>query len=588
MSREVVVVCETSGGGSVVKRISGRLFPGLMMLSLLAACGSESKVGSASSSAGASPAAAGVVTRTVDLGTAVGANAIPFWDQAYTRAQYLYTPAEIRGTGRLTALRQRRSAPSANLSSSCPQLSVRLGHTNLAALTTTFASNFETGQGSLVTVINNLNFAIPAGPAGEWIDLPLQVPFDYNGVDNLVVEFEKLAACTPFLFVDTQAAANRRVITATQGATTGTLDSSRIMARFAFSGGETKVDFGGAGGNIFPFGATIQSPRTQNLYLASEVSGAGLVTGVAFQLNTISPGPPGGNYTYSLKLGHSTLSSLGATFASNYSDSPVTVATAVSFTIPAGIPAGEWVWIPIPDGAFSYNGIDNLLVEVATSTGTKDTILRAAVIPGRRLFLTGSGSGTAVTGTVDDTAYHLMLRFNGGPVSVVTDGGASTGLAFSPAAAGRLNLYRAVELGTAGSITSVGCRMANTASSASSYANYQVIIGHSAVDSLVAASASDFISQATALSGTVLVPPGLSAGDWIEVSLPTPFLYDGRSNLAVWMGTTAASGAAGTHNCRVSTSNTPRYPGQMASGAPGTATVGPQDFKFDMKLNISR
>jgi hypothetical protein len=565
-----------------VKRISAGVVPGLLILSILAACG-KSHVGGGGDSGGGSSPATGIVTRTVDLGTALTANAIPFWNVTYTRAQYLYTPAEIRGSGRITALRQRRS--SSNGSASCPQLSVRVGHTNLAALTTTFASNFETGQGSLVTVVNNANFTIPAGAAGEWIDLPLQVPFDYNGVDNLVVEFERLAACSPLVLVDTQAAANMRVTTSTDGATTGTVDSSRNMMRFVFTGGETKIDFGGVNGNVFPFNDnSILTPRIQSLYLASEINGSGPVTGVAFQLNTLSVG---GTYTYTLKLGHSTLSTLGSSFAGNYSDSPRIAANAVTFAVPANIPAGEWVWVPIPDSAFTYNGTDNLLVEIVPSTGSANTAFRVATIVGRRLFVTGAGSETAATGGVSDVAYHLMLRFNGGPVSVLTPGGAASSQAFSIVADGLLNLYRAQELGTAGLITSVGCRMASAASNEAGYSNYRVIIGHSNVASLGATSASDFVGQTVALSGTAFVPAGLVTGDWIELPLTTPFAYDGKSNLAVWMGTAAAPGAAGAHSCRLS-SSAARYPGQIATGAPGVATVTPANFKFDLKLNISR
>jgi hypothetical protein len=143
----------------------------------------------------------------------------------------------------MTALRFRRTTVSTD--TSCPNLTVRLGHTNLTALTTTFASNAETGQGSLVTVINNSSFNIPAGATGTWIDIPLQLPFDYNGVNNLVVDIEKPDACSQDVIVDTQVAASMRLRTPTFGSATGTVDSLRNMAQFAFAGGETKIDFGG-------------------------------------------------------------------------------------------------------------------------------------------------------------------------------------------------------------------------------------------------------------------------------------------------------------------------------------------------------
>lgn len=85
------------------------------------------------------------------------------------------------------------------------------------------------------------------------------------------------------------------------------------------------------------------------------------------------------------------------------------------------------------------------------------------------------------------------------------------------------------------------------------------------------------------------MPAGLIQGDWIEIPLTQPFAYDGKSNLAVWLGTTDASGASVIHNCIRSTSNATLYPSHMASGMPGNATVSaPMDYKFDMKFKISR
>jgi hypothetical protein len=475
----------------------------------------------------------------------------------------------------------------------CPNTTIRLGHSNLAALTTTFASNLNVG--SPVIVLNDATVNVPA-TATTWFDIPLTTPFDYNGVDNLVVQVDRTTVCqgTAVIFGvnSTTSAAGRRAFsaaadttagTAQNNTTTGALDTIMPWMRFVFAGGDNKMNFGGVDSNFFPFSA---NKRTQHLYLASEINGSGPITGIAFQVGAFQA-TVAGTYTYTLRLGHSTLTQLGDTFASNYAGSPTTVANAVAnFTIPANMPSGEWFWVPIPDGVFTYNGTDSLIVDVSVPSGTANN--NVAYLAGgvnRRLF--NNSDAAATTGTLDGHTYHIALRFHGGAVSVITNGNTSTAFAFNTGVAGRLNLYRASELGSAGTITSVACRMVDAVSTATSYANYRVIIGHSNVASLSATSSDNFVSQTTAVSGTISVPAALSRGDWIEVPLSTPFAYDGKSNLAIWMGTTAASGAAANHTCFASL-DAARHPGQIASGEPGAAAVGVQDAKFDMRLRISR
>ncbi len=565
----------------------------LAVLLAVAACG-----GGGGDGGGAAPPPLAVGTFVKTYSPAVSGNLnFPFY-LGDDKHQTLYTASEVGGAGKISALHFRRAFAVAT-PVTCPNATVRLGHTSLSALTSDFASNID--RSSLVTALNNATVTIPAGAANTWFEIPFTTPFGYNGVDNLVVEIEKTAGCTENVSVTVfSAATDRRAFsyavdsdpaTAQHNQTTAsTVDTVQLWAKFAFAGGDDKIDLGGAGSNSWPFAIAIvgvsERPRIQNLYLASEINGSGPVTGIAFQMNATSPGS---NYTYSLKLGHSTLAALGNTFASNYSGSPMTVANAVTFSIPAGIPAGEWVWVPIPDGVFTYNGTDNLIVEVAAGAGTASTPLRYASIAGRRVWVNDT-TGTATTGAVDPVVNHIALRFHGGPVSVLTNGGIGTTLAFSATiTTGGLNLYRATELGSAGTITSVACRMWDLTSTATSYANYRVIIGHSNRTSLSATTADNFVSQTTAVSGTVSVPAGLVRGDWIEVPLSTPFTYDGKRNLAIWMGTTGASGAVTNHNCKTSSAvDAARYPGQMASGVPGAGSVMVWDYKGDMKLKISR
>ena len=67
------------------------------------------------------------------------------------------------------------------------------------------------------------------------------------------------------------------------------------------------------------------------------------------------------------------MTTLASDYAANYSGSPVNAANAVSFTIPANVPANSYVWIPLPDAVFNYNGTDNLILEFDVTAATGDT-----------------------------------------------------------------------------------------------------------------------------------------------------------------------------------------------------------------------
>ena len=283
--------------------------------------------------------------------------------------------------------------------------------------------------------------------------------------------------------------------------------------------------------------------------------------------------------TVTLQMGHTTKSDLIGDYTGNYDvDAPTTLMSNATFTVPGGIPAGTYLWLPC-SGSFTYNGKNNLILDITVSSLTTTlNQFEYSTFPEMRSFV---GIGTS------NDSRSVKFRFNGGPMSVLPNGSASTASAFFTTAGGVLNLYRASELGTAGTINSMACRLASVPT-ATTYSNYRVIIGHSSADTLSATSADNFVSQTTALNGSVTVPAGLAMGDWLEVPLSTPFAYDGKSNLAVWMGTTGASGTSIVHWCYVSNADAARYPGQMAFGVPGAASVTLQNYKFDMKFTIAK
>lgn len=365
--------------------------------------------------------------------------------------------------------------------------------------------------------------------------------------------------------------------------------------KFKFAGGEDTLHYGTVANSI-PFWTSSMLYRVQMLYSASDINGSGIITGIGFAIAELTTAQ---EYTINIRLGHNK-SSTGLkytidpldpaypiTWDTNFnSGSPVTIANEVTFKVPAGVPVGAYIWLPVT-GAFNYNGRDNLIVEInMTGPSGVTKLMQGSASQYTRLY----GTNGAPSGR-DLTQYNIKLRFAGGTMDVITDSGSSTSMPFSTNAEGRLTLYRAAELGSAGTIASIFCRLNNSISTSTTYSNYQVIIGHSMVDPLVADPASDnFVDQVVAFNGSFAMPAGLIQGDWIEVPLSRRFAYDGKSNLVVWLGTTAAADpAVPSHSCIVSSSNATRYPGQMSSGAPGSATVGtPQDYKFNMKFKISR
>lgn len=495
----------------------------------------------------------------------------------------MYQADEVNGSGYINALYFKYGSTVA-ADVTCNNITIKLGHTSRTNATGLLADlTMNANVGSLVTVLNNATITIPAGTGGNYFKIPLTDTFNYNGVDNLLVDFGRTTLCTADVnpraeigYPNGKHAAS--VVSGTPD--TGTLANAMLHMKFDFAGGDNTQDFGGTNGITLPFSTL--TPRTQNLYLASEIDGSGSITGLAFQMSTTSTAE---TYTATIMMGHTTLTALGTTFAANFdSGTPVTVANAITFNIPDGIPAGEWFWVPLPTNTFLYNGTDNLIVDVVTTAATGNTSIGFLGTTGRRNY---NNDNTAPDGAVDTAAVHVKFRFNGGTMGVITDAALGTSNAFSNSVGGRANLYRSTELGTAAQIKSVACRMEAATSTATTLNNYKIIMGHTLLDSLDATAANNFISQSVVYDGAFSIPAGLVQGDWITVPLTTPFNYNGTDNLVIWMGTTAASGGI-THRCELSSADA-RFPNHSGTGPPDSINIaGIGNVKFDMRLGISK
>ncbi|MDH3974265.1 MAG: hypothetical protein OEV42_08300 [Deltaproteobacteria bacterium] len=455
------------------------------------------------------------------------------------RSHHLYHAEDIKGSGNITALRFRYDSDLLT-DTTCNNTTIKLGHTNVTDLTTTFNDAVETGQGGFVTVIDNTTVNIPTGAAGEFFEIPLTGTFNYNGVDNLLLEISRTSACSEIVYLDAGSAVGytASVIATSATEATGLTTTANITISFKFSGGDNELNFAGAASTINPF--SVWLPRVQTLYRATEIDGSGPISGVAFQMDSTSLQ---NDVTYTLKLGHTTFSALSSSFDINFnSGTAVTVANAINFTIPAGLQGGDYFWVPIPDGIFTYNGTDNLLVEVDVTAATGNTDLRVAYTEeGRRVYENN------IAGTVDTVAPHIKLRFKGAPVQIMPAGNTSSSqvLGGRPiTGAGQVqSLYTADLVGTGGTISSISLRL-TAGSVAATISDYKIYMG---ATNKTAFNVADIYSSNMELSSTLVfngnfhIPSKLKAGDWITIPLQTGFTYDSTKNMSILFMADSAS-----------------------------------------------
>ena len=395
-------------------------------------------------------------------------------------------------------------------------------------MTDTFSDNVEQGKGTLETVRTGA-FNVPAGSAGDYFTIILDTPFLYNGVDNLVVEF-LVTACDAdiTLWVDNTALVFRMLHRWDLTPAPGDLYMYVIHTRFNFEGGVNPLEFAASPGvgNVFPFGGS--SKKVQLLYDAAAINGSGPITGIAMRTGTFAVTTEE-SYTYTMRVGHSTFTDLTTTFNGNFSSTPVTVADNEVFNVPAGIPTGNYIWIPMPDGSFNYNGSDNLIVEIDVSASSGTTSWSSIITPNQTRASGASGSAIA---NVDTAQYDITFRFNGGTIEVITAEDEQWPVPFisvddykSP------SMFGAQQLGTGGPVTGISLRLGAN-SLASDYLAATVVLGHTTNTVMSTIFANNMTDPTTVFTGTLTVPAGLKAGDWVTIPV-SGFTYDPTRNLVV-------------------------------------------------------
>jgi len=185
--------------------------------------------------------------------------------------------------------------------------------------------------------------------------------------------------------------------TTTVPATTTTTTTTTTTLPCSFQ----TVTKGTANNNIPFYGGGSNAMRLQTLYLQSEINKAGYIDKIYFQKGD---GVTGTFNNFKIYLCHSNLNSLTDTFDDNCKDAPVKVGDVlISITISGAI--DSWIEFDV-DNTFTYNNLDNLIVEVRWNgdNGNNVPLKSWADSSNRRLFAT---SDTATTGAADIYGYNF-------------------------------------------------------------------------------------------------------------------------------------------------------------------------------------
>ena len=147
---------------------------------------------------------------------------------------------------------------------------------------------------------------------------------------------------------------------------------------------------------FMPWTSDLNYQRGQYLFTPSEMKDKpGLIKGVQWRAGSTGTGIE--QYGVTVRMGHTSLSDLGGTFAGNYTEGGPTVVWNATY-IPSGVTMGSWVSIPIT-GTFLYNGVKNLLLDIAVSSAFGD-IAWIKTDSSTKTMAFGSSSGT-VCGTIN-------------------------------------------------------------------------------------------------------------------------------------------------------------------------------------------
>lgn len=556
---------------------------------LLTACGGGSGGGGGSNDGGGSGPTDGIFSRAVTYTDAGQGDWTGLFATFATGSRYqgLVRASDLGGSGAIRSIAFQHA--STNAENTCPNVVIKLAHTTLANLTTTYANNINRGE--LETVFTSASLDLPAGESDEWFNLSLDTPFYYNGHDNLIVDIST-EACAGNTRLKARAASTPYTALiwniSNPAATTGTTWNALASMRFGMWGGTTKVATTSAARSSFaPFDISVaQQNKVQMLYPADRISGSGSIVGVGFPLSAAVTSPQ--TYTVRVRLAHTDVDALSDTFADNAAGSFTTIADAATLRVPANAPAGEVIWLPINNGYFNYNGSDNLLVEVEVtdvSAATGSTPWRMRGGEPHALSLVGAVGDDM--GTPGNNAFDLDLRFRGGKVHVINTGNSSIVVPFAGSPSHKVQFrYDSSQLGVSGQITEIAFRAGQSwVTGSATLDDLQIIIGQNSSATPNTTMADNMEDAVTVFDGQYEIADTVISGDWMVIRLDTPYTIDPNRHLVIQTRMPTAGTGGKTIASGGSPGRFPQYIGG-ALDADATTITASSSSQASMQLTV--
>ena len=300
----------------------------------------------------------------------------------------------------------------------------------------------------------------------------------------------------------------------------GSNSGGKSLAAGSFS---KTVEAESIGGDNGLFG--LHASRYQMLYTPAELEGSGSIESVAFQFNAdLAADAHCPNVV--IKLGHTSQDVVTTTFSDNVETGKGSMITAFSeanITILSGS-ADEFFSLEL-DEPFSYNGVDNLVVEVIRDTACDNGVSSRLHVTADSQTLFNSLSATETTGAASTAKAHFKAVFAGGENSVLHAGGISNALMNSVKHTQLLQLSS--EINGTGPVTGFGLVFGSAGGSNTAQAyTVSVKMGHTHLSELSEVFADNFDAGVPVQLGnniTFTMPDGLVSGQAVWIPLTKSF-----------------------------------------------------------------
>ncbi|MBI5000804.1 MAG: DNRLRE domain-containing protein [Euryarchaeota archaeon] len=296
-------------------------------------------------------------------------NVQPFWGSACAWMHFMavYTADQVGAEGTI----RRMSLNRTQLSDTGVFNNFRIAftHTNRTILdATSFATNY---YGKLIQVYNVTNLDANSSNLDSWINFDLSDNFTYDSTQNLLVDIIWIGDNGGNLNLDSTNMGSDRIVWESDiQPITGT--PRTLMTKFLIDVVDNSAISNGTSNNFWPFAMTSETQmHHQSLYNFTLMNGSGVIDKIMFQSNNAAV-QNAAVQQLSIRLAHSTNTSLGTVYEANRVDAWVEVLNRSFYNFTTG---GLGAWIPFDvANTFTYNGVQNLLVDIRWFGGSGNDI----------------------------------------------------------------------------------------------------------------------------------------------------------------------------------------------------------------------